>query len=107
MRNMALNRFFDFKDREDQGQLIENYVFKRLTDLYDKDAMRYWRTTDKKEIDFIISTSFKEGLAYEVKAKCPSFNQDTQKRFTENYPGYQLQVISYSINAKCKWILKL
>lgn len=26
MRNIALKRLFDFRDREDQGQLIENYV---------------------------------------------------------------------------------
>jgi uncharacterized protein len=62
MRNSALNRFFDFKNREDQGQLLENYFYNRLTNIYDKDNIRFWRTTDKKEIDFIVTTSFKEGF---------------------------------------------
>lgn len=37
MMNCALNRFYDFQTREDQGQLVENYVYKRLTNLYDKE----------------------------------------------------------------------
>ena len=107
MRNIALNRFFDFKDREDQGQLIENYVFNRLTDIYDKDAIKYWRTADKKEIDFVVTTSFKEGLAYEVKTKCTKLKIKSQKIFTEIYPGHPLEIISYLYGNDCKWILKL
>lgn len=107
MRNIALNRFFDFKDREDQGQLVENYVFRRLMNLYDKDAIRFWRTIDKKEVDFVVTTSFKKGLAYEVKLKCRNLKMDSKKRFTENYPGYPLQTISYSPDDACKWVLKL
>ncbi len=107
MRNIALNRFFDFKDREDQGQIIENYVFKRLTDLYDKDMVRFWRTTDKNEVDFVVTTSFKKGVAYEVKLKCRELKMNSKKRFTESYPGYPLQIISYLPDDACKWVLKL
>lgn len=107
MRNIALNRFFDFKDREDQGQLLENYVHNRLTDLYDRDSIKYWRTTDNKEVDFVVTTSFKEGLAYEVKLKYKNFKMASKKKFIENYPGYPLEVLSYSINNECKWILNL
>jgi hypothetical protein len=107
MRNIALNRFFDFKDREDQGQLIENYVYNRITDLYDNDAIKFWRTADKKEIDFVITTSFNEGFAYEVKIKCRKINTLSQKIFSENYPGYPLEIISYLYEKDCKWVLKL
>jgi predicted AAA+ superfamily ATPase len=107
MRNIALNRFYDFKNREDQGQLLENYVFKRLTNIYDKDTIKYWRTTDNKEIDFVVTTSFNEGLAYEVKMKCPNSKMTSEKKFIENYPGYQFNVVSYSPDIECKWIFKL
>ena len=107
MRNIALNRFYDFKNRDDQGQLLENYVFTRLSHIYDKDNIKYWRTTDNKEIDFIISTSFNEGLAYEVKMKCPNSKMISEKKFTESYPDYQFEVVSYLPDEKCKWILKL
>lgn len=107
MRNIALNRFYGFSNREDQGQLLENYVFKRLSNIYDKDAIKYWRTADNKEIDFVVTTSYNEGLAYEVKMKCPTSKLPAEKIFTENYPGYSFNIISYSIDDKCKWILKL
>jgi len=107
MRNSALNRFFDFKNREDQGQLLENYVYNRLRNIYDKDNIRYWRTTDKKEIDFIVTTSFKEGLAYEVKTNCRNLNSASKKKFTAIYSGYSFQAVSYDIHNECQWILKV
>jgi uncharacterized protein len=107
MRNSALNRFYDFKDREDKWQLLKNYVYKRLTNLYDKDNIKFWRTADKKEIDFVVTTSFNEGLAYEVKMNCRNLNSTSKKKFVENYHGYRFQAVSYHINNECLWILKL
>ncbi|MBL7111979.1 MAG: ATP-binding protein [Bacteroidales bacterium] len=107
LRNSSLNRFFDFNSREDQGVLIENYIHKRLTEQFDSDLIRFWRTTDNNEIDFIISTSFNEGLAYEVKLKCKSGKSTSIKKFTENYPTFTVEVISYDLDRNCKWILKL
>jgi predicted AAA+ superfamily ATPase len=107
MRNVALNRFFDFKAREDRGSLLENYAFNRLTSLYDTDAVRYWRTADGKEVDFVITTSYQEGLAYEVKMNCRAEENKSFKKFTETYTNYPLEIISYNIREGCKWILKL
>jgi uncharacterized protein len=107
MRNIALNRFFDFRDREDQGQLIENYVFNRLAEIYDKDMIRFWRTTDKQEVDFIVSASFNEGLAFEVKMKCQGIKPAGNKKFMESYPDFQFRIVSYAMDKGCNWILKL
>jgi len=107
MRNSALNRFYGFQNREDQGQLLENFIYKRLTNLYDKDNIKFWRTTDKKEIDFIVSTSFNEGMAYEVKMNCRNINSISKKRFSESYPDYRFQAVSYALNDECQWALKL
>ncbi len=107
LRNCALNRFFGFKSREDQGALLENYIHKRLSCLFDKDSIRFWRTTDNKEIDFVITTSFREGMVFEVKMNCKSAKSTSQKRFNEHYPDYPLDIISYEIDKDCKWVLKL
>lgn len=107
LRNVALNRFFDFKLREDQGVLLENYIYKRLLEIYDPDAIRFWRTTDKKEIDFVISTSFRKGLAYEVKMNCKTGKSVSLKKFSNTYTDYPTEIISYDIDKKCKWVLKL
>ena len=107
LRNVALTRFFDFKTREDQGALLENYVYKRLFDLFDRDAINFWRTSSNKEIDFVISTEYHRGLAYEVKLKCKNLKRSFQQTFVEHYPNYSVEVISYEINNECRWVLKL
>ena len=107
LRNSALNRFFDFMSRDDQGAMLENYVYKRLSSLYDSDSIRFWRTTDKKEIDFVLLTSFQEGLAYEVKLNCKNRKTISARKFIESYPDYPLEILSYDIDPGCKWILKL
>ena len=107
LRNAALNRFFDFGTREDKGTMLENYVFNRLTDIYDNDAIRFWRTADKNEVDFVVTTSYRQGLAYEVKLNCKPAKITSQKKFINAYPSYPLKVISYNIDKECKWVLKL
>ncbi|MCD4682058.1 MAG: ATP-binding protein [Bacteroidales bacterium] len=107
LRNVALIRFFNFKLREDQGALLENYVYKRLTGIYDSDSIRFWRTTDNKEIDFIINTSYQQGLAYEVKMNCKTAKQTILKKFGEFYSNYPAEIVSYDIDSNCKWVLKL
>jgi len=107
LRNIALNRFYNFSSREDKGALLENYFYKRLTGLYDKDNINFWRTTDKKEIDFVITTSFRNGIAFEVKMNCRSGKSTSEKSFSEVYPEYPLKIVSYHIDPDCLWILKL
>lgn len=83
-------------------------MYKRLTNLYDKDHIKFWRTADKKEIDFVVTTSFfNEGLAYEIKMNCRNLNSTSKKKFIENYPGYRFQGVSYTLNDECQWVLKL
>ena len=107
MRNIALNRLYDFRDREDQGILIENYIFNRLQALYDNESIKFWRTTDNKEIDFIITSSGKNNYAYEVKLRCNNFKLASITKFKEAYHSYSCEVISYEKGDACKWILKL
>lgn len=107
LRNCVLNRFLDFKSREDQGMLLENYMHKRLSELYDKETIRFWRTIDNKEVDFVITTSYQKSFAYEVKMTGKDVKTTSQKKFIEHYPGYPLEIISYDINKDGKWILKI
>jgi predicted AAA+ superfamily ATPase len=106
MRNSMLNRFFEFDVREDKGQLLENFVFRRLKEKYDTDDIRFWRTTDNKEIDFIIDSG--EGrFAYEVKFSCKQKKGNASKVFLENYPDFTYKTISYDFDAQCLQALKL
>lgn len=106
MRNSLLNRFFEFDLREDRGQLLENFVYRRLTEKYDTDDIRFWRTTDNKEIDFIIDSG--EGkFAYEVKFSCQQKKGNASQVFLEHYPDFSYKTISYDFDAQCLQALKL
>ena len=106
MRNVLLNRFFPFDLREDKGPLLENYVFRRLAEKYDIDDIRFWRTTDNKEIDFIVNEN--DGrLAYEVKFSCRKKKNNASKVFLKNYPGFSFQTITYDFDENCLQALKL
>ncbi len=107
LRNMALNRFFNFDQREDQGALLENYVYNRLTGIYDADSIYFWRTTDNNELDFVISTSYRKGRAYEVKMNCGSVKPTTLRKFINAYPAFPVEVVSYEKKKRCKWVLAL
>ena len=107
LRNMALNRFFNFIHREDKGTLVENYLFTRLRDIYGTDSLRFWRTADKHEIDFVIAREPDTGEALEVKMQCTAVKSSTRQRFLQQYPGFTLKIISYHINKDCTWLLKI
>ena len=106
MRNILLNRFFPFSQREDRGQLLENYVFRRLAEKYDLDDIRYWRTTDNKEIDFIVNAPDAR-LAFEVKFSCRKKKNNAAKVFLDHYQEFSYQTISYDFDDNCLQALKL
>ncbi len=61
-RNAVLNNFTDIESRENSGFLIENFVLMQIIHDFE---VKYWRTTSKTEIDFIIEEPFS---AIEVKS---------------------------------------
>ncbi len=107
MRNIALNQLYNFENREDKGKLLENFVYRRLREHYNIDSIRFWRTTRQLEIDFIVLTVPNRGKAIEVKMNCRSGKQYPLKKFHEQYKNFDIEIISYNIDKKCKWVLKL
>ena len=64
-----------------------------LMDRYSIDDIKTWRTSDQKEIDFIVD-SVKNKLAYEVKYNTANIKQNKYKVFEQTYPEYKLNYIS-------------
>ncbi|MBI1973918.1 ATP-binding protein, partial [Candidatus Micrarchaeota archaeon] len=54
LRNSVMGNFIEFDKREDQGKLLENFVFRELTASFGDWEIRYWRTTAKAEVDFVL-----------------------------------------------------
>lgn len=54
IRNMIVKDFRDAEEREDRGFLYESFVFLELVKMLDPvSEIRFWRTKDGKEVDFI------------------------------------------------------
>ena len=91
LRNCLLKNLKPFEEREDKGQLLENALFKEFLKSYDFEEIKFWRTTQKQEIDFII----KEEAAYEAKVNPERFRKSKCKSFFENYPNIKFSLVSF------------
>lgn len=106
-RNTLLNFFAPPDNRPDKGALLENYVFIRLRQKYGTDALRYWRTADGNEIDFIVEESYLTGQAIEVKSQIQSFNPKKLSRFAAAYPGFSIHGRAFAADNNANDILAL
>ena len=93
MRNALLNRFEELPNRADKGQLLENYFFIRMQELYPGDQLFFWRTADNMEVDFVVRETPDTGLAFEI--KWLESNADTRKYgiFTKANPEFHLRFL--------------
>ncbi|GAG23021.1 unnamed protein product, partial [marine sediment metagenome] len=62
----------------------ETSVFSELVKKYSKDSVMYWRTTDRKEIDFILRVK-NDILPIEVKINFGQFNPTPINYFKKKY----------------------
>lgn len=95
MRNTLLNLFHPVDARLDKGELFENFIFLQLRNKYNSDEIRFWRTADGNEVDFVVSTQFDRGFAIECKFDEKSFNQTKYNKFSNEYQSYPLQLKAY------------
>lgn len=95
LRNHLCRNFEPIDSRPDKGVLIENYAYLRLKKKFGIDNLRFWRTIDGHEVDFVIEKDGGEGLAFEIKYNFAQFNEKKYTKFLETYPDYSLKVLSY------------
>lgn len=82
LRNFFLDDYSFLKNRTDKGAYLENIAFREfLKEIKDASKIKFWRTQNQKEVDFVIGKN-----AYEIK-----FNSAKQKDkkyviFKEQYP---------------------
>lgn len=90
LRNFFVSNFKSFEIREDRGSLLENAVWRQLLEKYDENSIRFWRTIQKNEVDFVAG----EELAFEVKSRAEQFKEKAYKIFKANYPNVDLSIVS-------------
>jgi predicted AAA+ superfamily ATPase len=95
IRNAIISNFNPIDQRNDIGQLWENFmVMERLKKQhYDKIYCNnyFWRTYDQKEVDLIEE---REGKLFGFEFKWKARNQKIQKTFLETYPNSSIKIIN-------------
>ncbi len=66
------------------GEIFEDAVFSELVKYFGKNSINFWRTKDKKEIDFILKKKNKI-IPIEVKTNFASFSKRTINYFLKKY----------------------
>ena len=95
LRNIILNMFMPVQSRIDKGIILENQVFNALNHRYNTDNIKFWRTADGNEIDFVID-DLSNPHSIEVKFSQKEFNPLKYSKFTKQYPHFPLKCISYN-----------
>ncbi|WP_317897239.1 ATP-binding protein [Aurantibacillus circumpalustris] len=90
-RNALLNNFSRLITRDDKGTLLENQTLQQLLVHYREQDIKYWRTTEQNEVDFIL----KDKKALEIKFKQEEFKESKYKLFRSVYEEYPLLVASF------------
>ncbi len=84
------------------GNVFETAVFSELVKNYGKDKIFYWRTTDKKEIDFILRIKNKI-LPIEVKLNFEQISLTAVRYFNEYYRLKDYRVVGLKGQVKNKF----
>jgi len=95
LRNSLLNNFEKYALRNDKGELLENYVYLRLSELYDEEDIHFWRTTDQHEIDFVAKQNNSNIIAFEVKYSENTIKPKKYQKFKELYPNIPINFITF------------
>jgi uncharacterized protein len=91
LRNFFLNNFNAIEKREDKGAYLENIVFRELLNTGGKaDKIKFWRTKNGSEVDFIAGQK-----AYEIKFSSKMIKEKKYEKFSENYPELKLEYITF------------
>lgn len=104
-RNFIVGDFRGIEYRSDKGVVYENFVLNELKASLDDAEIKYWRTKDKKEVDFIVEIS-REIVLVEVKAK-PELSRGVLE-FMEKYKPKRVLVVneeSFEVEKRGKTVI--
>ncbi len=89
LRNFFLDNYTGIDKRLDKGAYLENIAFKEfLGKTKSVQKIRFWRTQDKKEVDFVI-----ENTAYEIKSDLANIKKKRYEQFKKKYPNIKLRFL--------------
>lgn len=95
LRNCLINNFQQVALRLDKGELWESMNYKLLAEKHSFDDIKFWRTADGNEVDFVVPEAEKP-FAVEVKFSENQAKQSKYQKFTAAYPDIDFRFSFYS-----------
>ena len=95
LRNCLINNFQPVQTRLDKGELWENMNFKLLAEKHDFDDIKFWRTADGNEVDFVLP-EVDYPIAIEAKFDEAQIKPNKYQKFKEAYPEFDFKFIFYN-----------
>lgn len=93
LRNVLLNNFQRLSLKIDKGSIIENLMYRKLIDHYPTDQVKFWRTADGNEVDFVVENTLESGFAFEIKYAETEVKIAKYKKFMTAYPNFSLSFV--------------
>ncbi len=91
LRNFFLNNYTTIEKRDDRGGYLENIVFREfLLKFGNVEKIKFWRTQDKQEIDFVVDDE-----AFEIKFSKNKINYKKYNKFIDTYPEIKFDFLTY------------
>lgn len=91
LRNFFMGSYQKISGRLDKGAYLENIVFREcLHRAGSVDKIKFWRTQDKKEVDFVVDDE-----AFEVKSNLAQARKGRYELFQRLYPQIKLRFLTY------------
>lgn len=95
LRNCLVNNFQSVQMRLDKGELWENMNFKLLAEQYNFDELKFWRTADGNEVDFVLPEA-DIPVAIEVKFDEVQIKPNKYQKFRDAYPEIDFRFSWYN-----------
>lgn len=89
LRNFLSGSLAPYVVREDQGRLLENAVVRQLLAKKSEDEIKFWRTKNGQEVDFVAGSQ-----AYEVKVEARRIKETAFHAFQKAYPDIPLHIVT-------------
>ena len=101
LRNLVLNKWGLLTQPSDFGFVFQNLVFHMLHAKYPHTPVKYWRTLDKAEVDFVVEDESRGGI-FPVEVKYGSLRRPEVTRslrsFIEKYQPKEAWVVNMTLD---------
>lgn len=96
---VAFNKGWTDLRPADRGTMWEHVVLNELLSLGHRDQLRYWRTKQKQEVDFVLTRRGKPPVAIECKWKFDADSDcDLLAKFSQSYQQSELVLVAQNIS---------